>query len=252
VIIANNSFQFRDLDILKCDNSNNFVLNLKTKLMKNSLVIITMLCFSLFLKAQNDTIYVSNSQEYFDTYENYLKGVSFKIGVGALIPQEGLKEYFGVSPMVDISINFPLKNRKSIDLTLQFAVPNQKDEFTYLRTIDTIQAKSTFMINAFLKFKKDIIKTNNTEVNIGLGIGMSHVTTNVRNPFYEGKEEDEEKYESITALLVSPGLELVEKFNNNDELTFGFGIQYSPYKIEGAVREDIGGLFYVPKIAYKF
>ena len=220
--------------------------------MKKSILIIAIFCFSIFAKAQNDTISVYNSQQYFNKYQDYMQDVSFKLGVGMLIPQEGLKEYFGASPMLDLTVNFPIKNRKSIDLSLQFAIPNQKDEFTYLRTIDTIQVKSTFMFNAFLKFKKDIIKTEKTTINVGLGVGMSHVTTNARNPFYQGKEEDEEKYESITAFLASPAIELIKTFNNNDEITIGFGVQYSPYKIEGAVREDIGGLFYVPKIAYRF
>ena len=220
--------------------------------MKNLILIIVTVCFSVSVKAQEEVMYVHNSQDYFNKYHNYMETVSFKIGVGTLVPQEGLKEYFGISPMLDLTANFPLKNRKSIDFTLQFAIPNQKDAFTYLRTIDTIQAKSTFMINAFLKFKKDIIKTDHTEINIGLGVGMSHVTTNARNPFYEGKAQDEEKYESITAFLATPGVEFVKTLKNNDELTFGFSLQYSPYKIEGAVREDIGGLFYVPKLAYRF
>jgi len=197
-------------------------------------------------------ISVYNNQHYDGNYQNYIKEISFKLGVGVLIPKEGIKEYFGTSPMVDLTVNFPIKNRKSLDLILQFAIPNQKDEFTYLRTIDTIQAKSTFMVNGFLKFKKDIIKTDYTVINIGLGVGFSHVNTNARNPFYQGKTEDEEKYESITAFLATPGIELVKTFKNNDELTFGFSLQYSPYKIEGAVRENIGGLFYVPKLAYKF
>ena len=212
--------------------------------MKNYILIIALLSLSYVSIAQKDSVYNSNNQ-------NYIKNISFRIGVGALIPQEGLKEYFGLSPMLDLSVNFPLRNKKSIDITIQLAIPNQKDDFTYLRTIDTIQAKSTLMFNGMLKFKKDIVKTRNSALNLNIGIGASFVTTNARNPFYEG-EDNQEKYESITAFLVSPGLEYKKRFRNNDEVTFGVAIQYSPYRIEGAVREDIGGLFYVPKIAYRF
>jgi len=246
-IITNNSFLNRNITNLECDYSNNFELNLKTKLMKNSIISITVVFFSMFVNAQNKSPRIDNNLG----DENYVESISFKIGIGTLIPQDAVKKYFDISPMLDFSFNFPLKSNKSIDLTLQFAIPNQVDKFAYIRTIDTIQAKSAFMVNAFLKFKKDILKTNTTRFKIGLGVGMSSITTDARNPFYAGKD-DEDKYETITAFLVSPGIELVKTFSNNDEITIGLSLQYSPYKIEGALQENIGGLFYVPKIAYRF
>ena len=61
-------------------------------------------------------------------------------------------------PVLEVNANFPIKSGKSIDAVLQFIVPNQQDDFLFIRTIDTIQAKSTFMFNAFARFNKSINK----------------------------------------------------------------------------------------------
>lgn len=218
--------------------------------MKNIMISIAVFSFCVLASAQSENNEI-RTEQHTVKLEDYMREVSYKIGVGVLMPKDGIKEYFDVSPMLDLSLNFPLKNKKYIDFTLQFVIPNQVDTFTYARPIDTIQAKGTLMVNAFLKFKKDIIQTNTSRFNIGLGIGISNVTTDARNPFYRGNEE-EEKYENFTALLVSPGIELAKIFKRNDEITIGLSFQYSPYKIEGALQENIGALFLVPKIAYRF
>jgi len=195
---------------------------------------------------------VSYSQENNNSYKDYMKTVTFNIGGGVLIPQDGLKEYFGVSPLLELSAKFPLKNKKSLVVAMQFVIPTQKEEFVYIRTIDTVSAKATFMFNPMVKFKKSILNSDVHNLNLGLGIGASIIHTNARNPFYDGNNEKSKKYEMITSILVSPELEYVRKFSNNDELSIVFGVQYSPYKIEGALREDIGSIFFVPKITYKF
>ena len=65
------------------------------------------------------------------------------------------------------------------------------------------------------------------------------ITTDARNPFYSG-QEGENKYETVTAILFAPGFEYKHKFNEDAQF------------IVGAVRENIGGLALVPKIAYIF
>ncbi len=136
-------------------------------------------------------------------------------------------------------------------MAVQFVIPNQKEGFTYITSLDTISAKATFMFNPMLRFKKNLLNSHKSQLNLGLGLGVSILRTNARNPFYEGKDDDK-KYEMITSFLASPGIEYTHQFNNKERLTFGFNLQYSPYKVEGALREDIGSVFYVPKIAYKF
>lgn len=54
VIIANNSFIIRDSFYLRCDYNNNFGLNLKTKLMKNYIIIVFVIFISFQLSAQQD------------------------------------------------------------------------------------------------------------------------------------------------------------------------------------------------------
>jgi len=153
--------------------------------------------------------------------------------------------------MIELSAVFPLKKRKSLELAMQFIVPNQKASFKYVTPLETVNAKATFMFNPMLRFKKNLLNSHKSQLNLGLGLGVSILRTNARNPFYEGKDDDK-KYEMITSFLASPLIEYTQRFNNNERITIGFNLQYSPYKIEGALQEDIGSFFYVPKIAYKF
>jgi hypothetical protein len=207
--------------------------------------------FLTISNAQNDSIANINTQVYNSDIEDYFDSMSFNIGGGILIPQGNLKSYFGASSFVELAVNFPLRNKKSIELVVQLVIPNQTEDFQYIRTIDTLKTKATFMFNPMLKFKKALLSSRKSQLNIGLGLGASIVTTNARNPFYDG-EDVTEKYESITAFLLEPTLEYSVRFNAKETFAFGVSLHYSPYKIEGAVREDIGGLFYVPKITYQF
>jgi len=47
-------------------------------------------------------------------------------------------------------------------------------------------------------------------------------------------------------------MEYTFAFSNDDYVTLGFNIQYAPYKVEGSLQTNIGNMFYVPRIAYKF
>jgi hypothetical protein len=134
---------------------------------------------------------------------------------------------------------------------LQVVIPNQKDDFIYRRTIDTIQVKSTMMVNFIVDFKKNLHTSTKGNLELKLGLGVSGITTDARNPFYSG-EEGEEKYEIVGAILFSTGLEYRYEFNEDAKITIGVSMQYAPYKVEGAVRKNIGGLAFIPKIAYVF
>lgn len=155
------------------------------------------------------------------------------------------------SPFVEIGLVFPIVDRKSYEFSAQFAIPTQEEAFLFEQVDETVQGRSTFMINILMKLKKHIIHTEVSDFNFSFGLGVSHVLTDIRNPYYKGKEGDE-KYESITSILMSPGFEYVRRVNSFDVLSFGLAVQISPYKIEGAVKEDIGAIFLVPKIAYSF
>ncbi len=225
--------------------------------MKTKISLFVLLTFGICIYAQNDStstinsVEVKSSKDFYDSYDNYINKVSIKFGAGIFIPQSQLQTYFGIVPMFEINANFSFEKGRSVEGVFQFIIPNQQEDFVYLRAIDTIQAKSTFMFNAFLRFKKRVVHTKKAEVNLGLGIGVSTINTDARNPFYSG-EEGENKYEFISTFMLMPGIDWSYKFSENAELTFGFDFQYAPYKIEGALREDIGSIALIPKLMYRF
>jgi hypothetical protein len=204
-----------------------------------SILVVSFLCIN-FSNAQND----SNTFDPFD-------GATLSLGGGIFMPQGKLANYFGTAPFFEISGNFPLRRKRAIGIALQVVIPNQKDDFIYRRTIDTIQVKSTMMVNFIVDFKKNLHTSTKGNLELKLGLGVSGITTDARNPFYSG-EEGEEKYEIVGAILFSPGLEYRYEFNEDTKITIGVSMHYAPYKVEGAVRENIGGLAFVPKIAYVF
>lgn len=209
---------------------------------------ITLLILICFLGMQ-----VVHSQDDSNDAYNYdpLEEFSFSLGGGVFMPLGDLSQYFGTAPFFDASVDYNLKRKKSVGLSLQFVIPNQKDDFLYRRTIDTIQVKSTMMFNVMVNFKKSLATSDKGQFDIKLGIGGSMITTDARNPFYSG-QEGENKYETVSAILFAPGLEYKHSFNEDAQFIVGVSMHYAPYKVEGAVRENIGGLALVPKIAYIF
>jgi len=212
---------------------------------------IMLLILSLFLSVQ--LVY---SQDDIDTTDDTVddplfEDIDISLGGGVFMPLGNLTQYFGTAPYFDLTMDYKLRGQKSIGFTMQFVIPNQKDDFLYRRTIDTIQAKSTMMFNIMGDFKKTIATSEKGYLSLKMGIGASIITTDARNPFYSG-EEGESKYETVSAILFAPGLEYRHKFKEHAEFVVGLSMHYAPYKVEGAVRENIGGLALVPKIAYIF
>ncbi|AXG72317.1 hypothetical protein KORDIASMS9_04588 [Kordia sp. SMS9] len=203
-------------------------------------------------------VYFFSSQCIFsqdDTNDSYsydpLEKVDVSLGGGVFMPLGDLSQYFGTAPFFDFSVDYNLRRKRAIGLSLQFVIPNQKDDFLYRRTIDTIQVKSTMMFNILVNFKKSLATSDKGQFDIKLGVGGSMITTDARNPFYSG-QEGETKYETVGAILFAPGLEYKHSFNDDAQFIVGVSMHYAPYKVEGAVRENIGGLALVPKIAYIF
>ncbi|MCT4630869.1 hypothetical protein [Winogradskyella sp.] len=220
--------------------------------MKSMIATSLFFLLSLSLIAQNDSIIQRQNHNGYDLFNGYWKTVTFKLGGGVLMPQGELKNYFGVSPLIELSVDFPVTDSKSLELALQFVVPEQRQGFEYARLTDTIQTKATFLFNPMLRFKKNLIKSDHKKLLLGLGLGASVITTDARNTDFFDTSDDRKKYEVITAFLISPSLGYAKTFKNNNEFTFSIGLNYSPYKVEGSIREDIGGVAIMPRILYSF
>lgn len=226
-------------------------MNLNFIIMKKIIISFLVLTFSSTLTGQahkdlldRDSIVSNNSEDYFNK-------ISLTLGGGVFIPQGELTKYFKAAPILEFNLNFPIFQKKSIDLVGQIIIPNQSQNFTFLRTIDTIQTKATMMFNAFVKLKKNIKRSQNTVLKGYIGIGVSTINTDARNPFYTG-QEGESKYEFISTVLVAPGIDYVIKTRHKTKITLAVNYQYSPYKTEGALRQSIGSSAVIPKLLFTF
>ena len=217
--------------------------------MKKTAIIIISFFLSLQLLGQVD--YKSPLNDTIPNDEDYFDRVTFNLGGGVFIPQGRLQQYFGTAPLLEFNFNFPIDKSKSIDIVGQFVLPNQVEDFAFVRTIDTVTAKSQMMFNFIAKFNKTLKSTENSKLKIYLGAGISTITTNARNPFYSGAE-DENKYEFISAILIAPGIDYKFRVSDNAKLAIGVNYHYSPYRLEGALQEDIGSSAIVPRIQLTF
>lgn len=217
--------------------------NFKSIIMKKIFLLAVYFCVINFTNGQSD---YSNDKEL-----SFFEEINFKIGAGVFIPNGNLKDYFGASPVIEMSFGFPFNLKKSTDVVFQFGIPTQDKNFQFIRNIDTVAAKTNMMFNAFLKFKKQVFERNNKNLKLYFGIGVSTITTNARNPFYSG-QEGENKYEFISSILIAPGFDYTFQFENEDSITIGINYQYSPYKTEGALQDNIGSSGFIPRILYSF
>lgn len=204
--------------------------------------------FQLFAQSEKSSIDTLSTKR---STQDYFNKITFNIGGGIFIPQGELKRYFGTAPVLELNLNFPINKTKSLDLVGQIIIPNQVEDFTFIRTIDTVNAKSKMMFNFFAKFNKTLKQTSKGTLKAYLGVGVSTITTDARNPFYSGAE-NENKYEFISALLIAPGIDYIFKMGEHSKLAIGFNYQYAPYKLEGGLREDIGSAAIVPRVAFTF
>ncbi len=213
-------------------------------------VLLILILFRTTSWSQNDSI-VSSYDSYFDDVEAYLETTSVRIGLGAFIPFKTTTQYFKISPLIEINWNFPVGTDESIELATQFVVPQQDNAFLYRKGLDTLNGKATLMFNTLMKFKKDIRKTHNSIMDVGIGVGVSAIVTTVEKPLIDIKE-DRSEYESLVSLLLSPELEYLYDINPKAQISLSFSVQYSPYKLKAAIDNDIGKWYCIPKMTYRF
>lgn len=217
--------------------------------MKKTAITLISFFLSIYLFAQVE--YESPLHDSIPNNKDYFDRVTFNLGGGVFIPQGKLQQYFGTGPLLEFNFNFPIQPDKSIDVAAQFILPNQQENFAFARTIDTVTAQSQMMFNFFAKFNKTLNSTKNSKLKVFLGAGISTITTNARNPFYSGAE-DENKYEFISAILIAPGFDCKFQLSDNAKMAIGVNYHYSPYRLEGALQEDIGSTAIVPRIQLTF
>jgi len=78
--------------------------NFKSIIMKKILLLAVYFCVINFTNGQSDY----NKDKEFCFFEE----INFKIGAGVFIPNGNLKDYFGVSPVIEMSFGFPFKLKK--------------------------------------------------------------------------------------------------------------------------------------------
>lgn len=175
-----------------------------------------------------------------------------KLGAGVFMPQGKLQNFLSNSPYFEIGLDFSMFERDNFGFALQVVIPTQQELFMYTSVQgQTENVKATYITNIVFNFRQQLVKTEKSVFELRLGVGGSGIHTDLRNPRYSG-HKDENKYEMISAILINPSIEYIRKFSDTSTLNLAIGFHYAPYKVEGAVQQDIGGLALVPKIMYTF
>jgi hypothetical protein len=204
--------------------------------------------------AQSDSTATKTTTNEYWEYERVLHPAKFEIGGGLFIPQGKLATFIKPSPFIGVEIYIPTKRNKSITIVSQFVLPSQEDRFIIENpnAIDQIEAvRSSLIINTFLRFSQNLNSIDSaSKLELGLGVGIS--TMLVQTPFSFFNDEGENANRGLVSFLIAPGLHWKFKPTKNSDLTIGADLQYSPYKLKGALEQDLGGLAISPKILYRF
>ena len=225
--------------------------------MKTYFIVLLSFCTYISIGQSDSTAIQTTTQgatnEYWE-YERVLYPPKFEIGGGIFIPQGKLATFITPSPFIGVEIYIPTKRNKSIAIVSQFVLPSQEDRFIIENpnVIDQVEAvRSNLIINTFLRFSQNLIPIDNaSKLELGLGVGIS--TMFVQTPFSFFNDEGENANRGLVSFLIAPGLHWKFKPTENTDLTIGVDLQYSPYKLKGALEQDIGGLAISPKILYRF
>ncbi|WP_299209162.1 hypothetical protein [uncultured Dokdonia sp.] len=102
-----------------------------------------------------------------------------------------------------------------------------------------------------MRFNQNLTSIDSkSKLELGVGVGIS--TMLVQTPFSFFNNEGENASRGLVSFLVAPGLHWKFKPTENSHITIGADLQYSPYKLKGALEQDLGGLAISPKILYRF
>ncbi|MFT5890566.1 MAG: hypothetical protein ACI9Y7_000659 [Dokdonia sp.] len=221
--------------------------------MKTYFIVLLSLCTYMGIAQSDSTATKTVTNEYWE-YERVLHPAKFEIGGGFFIPQGKLATFIKPSPFIGVEIYIPTKRNKSITAVFQFVLPSQEDQFIIQNpnTIDGVEAVSSdLIINTFLRFSQNLTPIDSpSKLELGLGVGIS--TMLVQTPFSFFNDDDENASRGLVSFLIAPGLHWKFKPTKNSDLTIGADLQYSPYKLKGALEQDLGGLAISPKILYRF
>ncbi len=221
--------------------------------MKTYFIVLLSFCTYVGIAQSDSTATKTITNEYWE-YERFLQPAKFEIGGGFFIPQGKLATFIKPSPFIGIEVYIPTKRNKSIAIVSQFVLPSQEDRFIIENpnAIDQVEAvRSNLIINTFLRFSQNLTPIDSTsKLELGLGAGIS--TMLVQTPFSFFNDKGENANRGLVSFLIAPGLHWKLKPTKNSDLTIGTDLHYSPYKLKGALEQDIGGLAISPKILYRF
>lgn len=218
--------------------------------MKRLVIMVFVLILGGNLWAQTDSI---STIDYYNKNNNddeaFFDGVSYRIGLGLLIPSS--KEHFRTAVFFEYNMNIPISDINSIEFAAQLGVWDQENNFNYVQRLDSVTATSRVFLNGLFKFKKDIVFFKKSFVSIGAGIGFSAIFINIES-YSDDDVLEEVSYETMTSVLLSPELEYVFDISDRTQFSLSFSVQYADYKFKSALQNDIGKWYYLPKVTYRF
>jgi hypothetical protein len=188
---------------------------------------------------------------YVDDFDELWQNISYRGGMGLFIPASS--QHFRVATFFEFNMNIPAGNDNSVELALQFGGWDRKNNFTYIKRLDTLKATSRMFFNGLIKLKRDIIFFNKSFISIGAGAGISTIL--ISTEAIEPENENDEAtliFKGMNSFLLAPELEYVFNVSDETQFSISFSVHYATYKLKAALENDIGKWYYMPKITYRF
>lgn len=206
------------------------------------------ICISSFLNAQDLPQSLPHNHLFLN--KTYNQEVAFlKVGFGYWMPKGNLSDYLDSSPLFELALVIPdSKRKRSFELGIQLAVPQQNDFFILTDGIDEFDIEATSIVNGYIKLNKYLYERSKNKLALSISLGIASI-------FLDPVQSDGVAvldYGSVNSVLVAPGLSYDFLFMDRSMLQLSLDVQYTPFKLERAITKDINSFTLLPKVSYRF
>lgn len=200
---------------------------------------------SLLQQVMTIPVLPEDAFEVYETEDNdggFVPG--FEVQAGTWLPVGRLSNVFSCAPTVGLFVDFPIKNKMSIDFGVQLAFPINRGVFDFKRKGEYYETKGDFLIDVSLRWKKYKNISPKLRFSVYLGAGFNAIQTDLERLEYD---DESSKYESIYTVDVLGGASL-----HYGRLGAFIEYHYTPYSISNRVDGYFGHSAISLGLSYSF
>lgn len=183
-----------------------------------------------------------------DAREDYNRRGGINVYSGIYRPI-GIRRIFTTSPMVGVSLRFPLKDKMEGELGVRFRFNSGDKDFDYYArgTVNTVNSDVSLILGVTLGYK--LLESKSIILMPKLGIGMEVVNTGL---YDEGEDSNYDNPFNVTTMNLSFGVTTLIPVLNNRCIGVGVNYHYCPYQWDKNLRTKFDTSAFSAELSWRF